>query len=247
LKPRRGWHLFGTDIVEQPFGQEPMYLQRCKALAQAGIETPTPEFRLNWEADTARQLGLHDAHRQGYIHLSPFARGIHKEMPLPQLAELLTRLHQWSPETRLAISCASNARERRALDELLAALPFQPWKIFSGTLDIPQLCALIQHAALHLSGDTGSMHLAWLLGTPSVSWFLRTGSTRQWAPVGAQHANVAVDVAQPPALWIDAIAAQAMRLLDPTEPIRPRTRRAGTFNKTPLPALPALPEYSFGK
>ncbi|MDB5985304.1 MAG: putative Lipopolysaccharide heptosyltransferase [Nevskia sp.] len=224
LKPRYGWHALSTDVVEHPFRQEPMYLQRWKCLAQAGLETAAPEFRLNWQPDIARTLGLTETNRPRYIHVSPFTRGLHKQMPLPQMVEMLTRLHQQTPQTRLVISCASNARECLALDELLAALPFEPWKSFSGTLDIPQLCAVIQSAALHLSGDTGSMHLAWLVGTASVSWFLHPGSIIQWAPSGPQHATVVIDAMQDPAMAIAAIVGQALGLLG-MEPPAPQLAR----------------------
>jgi len=247
LKPRHGWHLLGSDVVEQPFRQEAMYLQRWKCLAQAGIASAAPEFHLAATDDAARALGLLDGELPRYVHVSPFARGVHKEMPPAQLVDLLTRLQQQAPQLRLAISCAANPREQQALDALLAALPFAPWEIYPGTLDIPQLCALIRHADLHLSGDTGSMHLAALMGTASVSWFLHAGSIVQWAPRGAQHATVVVDSAQDSALANAALLAEALRLLgtsqpplmpmQPGEPLVPPVQ--------PLESLEPL-EYSYG-
>jgi ADP-heptose:LPS heptosyltransferase len=85
------------------------------------------------------------------------------------------------------LSCAAGARERRALDDLLAALRFEPWRVVRGDIDVAGLFELIAGADLHLSGDTGSMHLAWLAGTASVSWMSSLGNVRAWAPVGPRH------------------------------------------------------------
>lgn len=189
IKRRRGWRWFSTDVMEHPFGREPMYLQRWKCLQYAGFGSSVPKFEVIRDASVALFPGASPS-RRGYIHLSPYTKLSRKELPPAQMAQLVLQLHEALPHLHLVISCSGQSRERRALDELLDALPFAPWKVFAGTLDIPQLYALIEGSALHLSGDTGSIHLAWLAGTPSVSWFSALGNHLSWVPRGEQHAVV---------------------------------------------------------
>ena len=208
--PRRtrfAWRWFGTDLIESPFGQEPMYLQRWRSLQQAGIHSPAPTFELLPGPSLDSLLGAEAATAQ-YLHLSPFTKRSSKELPPAQLVELLLRLREERGELRLAISCSGQGREQRALEALLRALPFAPWRVFAGTLDIPQLHALIEGAALHLGGDTASMHLAWLAGTPSVCWMSAFASHRTWAPEGEQHAMVYSDL--PPGEHLLGIATEAV-------------------------------------
>lgn len=189
LRSRHAWRWFGTDVVEHPFGQEPMYLQRWHALQQAGIRSAEPVSRLRPAGSLDAVPGAGEPGTR-YVHLSPYTRHRRKELAPAQMADVLLRLHAQQPDLRLAISCADSPRERLALDELLRLLPFAPWRVFAGTLDVAQLLALIEGAALHLGGDTGSMHLAWLAGTPSVCWMSALASYRSWAPDGERHAMV---------------------------------------------------------
>lgn len=186
---RFGWRWFNTDVMQCSFHHEPMYLQKLRCVQQAGFTAPGPVFKLD-HAALPPALESGSAETAGYIHVSPYAKLARKELPPAQMAQLLTRLMQDFPQHRLTLACSNKARERAALDRLLAALPFSPWRVFAGTLDIPQLYALVKGAALHLGGDSGSMHLAWLAGTPSVSWFRHFGDFGEWVPQGPHHALV---------------------------------------------------------
>ena len=189
-RPRRAWHRLSTDVMDEDvFWQEPMYLQRWQCLRQAGLGSESAQFQLDRHALDVQIPGM-DIDARGYVHISPYTKLGRKELPPAQLAELVRRLRDELPQLRLVISCGPAPRELRALNELLGALPFAPGKVFAGTLDIPQLYRLIEGAALHVGGDTGSIHLAWLAGTPSVSWFLANGKHRAWAPRGDQHAVI---------------------------------------------------------
>lgn len=53
-----------------------------------------------------------------------------------------------------------------------------------------QLAAVIQHSALHASGDTGPLHLALMTNTPSVSWFFTHPGMHEWLPAGPRHRTV---------------------------------------------------------
>ena len=242
-KPRHGWRWVATDVMEHPFRQEALYLQRWTCLAQAGVQTPRPQFQLDLDRLPQLPNTSQAGARPRYVHLSPYTRGQHKELPVALLAQLLTRLRAESPDIELAISCASKPRERAALDQLLRALPFEPWQVHAGTLDLPQLCGLIAHADLHLSGDSGSMHLAWMLGTPSLTWILHGGSMRQWSPEGAAHRHVTFADGAPPGNAVDQLLHPALQLLAAGQPARMRTRADFPMQA----AEPAItPQFSLG-
>jgi len=185
-----GWRLLNTAVMEASFEDAPMYQQRLRCVEQAGFTLPQALFKLN----DAAIASINNGH-EIYIHVSPYAKLTRKELPPEQMRQLLVRLQQDFPQARLVLTCSNKPRERSALTQLLAALPFAPWKVFAGTLDIPQLFAWIKGASLHLGGDSGAMHLAWLAGTPSVSWFRHFGVFNAWVAQGPQHAVVSSDSA----------------------------------------------------
>jgi len=182
---RLAWRWAATDLVSWPFDGAPMYQQRWSALAQAGIASPEARFELSGACSGLSSPT--DATPGPLIHVSPFTRRTPKELPPSQLADVLHGLRARLPDARFVLSCAAGLRERGALDALLATLQFEPWRVVRGDIDVAALFELIAGADLHLSGDTGSMHLAWLAGTPSVSWMSSLGNLRAWAPVGPRH------------------------------------------------------------
>lgn len=214
---RPAWRLLGAEVMEQPFGEAPMYEQCWRCVRQAGFEGTAPEFHLQ-PAAPAADAGT-------YLHLSPFSRRARKELPQSQMTALLIRLRESFPHLRIALSCGFAPRELAALQALVAGLPFKPWRVFAGTLDVVQLMSLIEGAALHLGGDSGALHLAWLAGTPSVSWFAGQGNFRQWVPQGARHRVVLSDApADEHLAGIDgeALIAAAQSLLGVAARTRPR-------------------------
>jgi len=62
-----------------------------------------------------------------------------------------------------------------------------PWRVFAGNLNLIQLAAVIQHSAVHLCGDTGTLHMALMTGTPTVSWFRPNPGSEVWIPAGDHH------------------------------------------------------------
>ena len=52
---------------------------------------------------------------------------------------------------------------------------------------IATLAAVIETAALHLSGDTGSLHLAMMTRTPALSWFRHHKGEKEWIPEARQY------------------------------------------------------------
>ncbi len=192
-KPRFAWRWCSTDLMEQPFTPDRMYIQRWKCLRQAGLAAAAPRFEFGQPLGLERVPALADLAQHFYLHLSPCTRLASKELPPAQLVELVGRLRKSHPHLKIVISSGGRPRELAVLADLLKALPVPPWKIFAGTLEIPQLFRLIQGASLHLGGDTGSMHLAWLAGTPSVCWMSPESNHRAWAPDGDQHALIRAD------------------------------------------------------
>lgn len=187
-RQRWGWRLFATDVADVPFRVGAMHEQRLSCLQRAGFDVSDGSFNLSEGTDDPVVEDIRRHSPAGYIHVSPFTKLMCKELPPEQMADLIVGLQTSFPGHRLVISCSSRPRECHALAEMLSALPTPPFKVFAGSLSIPQLFRLIAGASLHVGGDTGTIHLAWLTRTPSVSWFRRIESINDWAPKGEQHA-----------------------------------------------------------
>jgi len=185
-----GFDWFYTRVLEHPFYAVPMFRQKWQCLRDQGVPAgPAPEFHVTIPAELRRRAGIEAADEGRYLHVSPFTTADRRELPPEQLAGLLTCLQRDFPGHRLAVSCAPTPRERGKLEALLARLAVPPWKVFAGTLDIPALAAVLERAALHLCGDTGSLHLALMTGTPAVAWFRKHAhdAEREWAPPGPRY------------------------------------------------------------
>ncbi|MFZ0826788.1 MAG: glycosyltransferase family 9 protein [Verrucomicrobiia bacterium] len=178
------WRRMFTATVSHPFGGEPVYLQRCHCLAQAGFPFAQPEFHVEINPLHLQAARISPADTGTYFHISPFTTADYKELSPTQLTEFLVALRNSFPDKKLVLSCAPTERERKKMAELLALLPQEPWRVFAGDLSLVQLAALIQHGALHFCGDTGTLHLALMTGTPSIAWFWPNPGMQVWLPVG---------------------------------------------------------------
>jgi len=184
------WKRMFTAFVRYPAKTEPLYLQRCHCLELAGFPSHAPEFHPQITVAHLASTGITAADSGTYLHLSPFTTTNRKELPPEQFARLVAALAALFPDKRLVFSCAPTERERTKMAALLALLPVRPWRVFAGELNLTQLAAVIQHGVLHVSGDTGPLHLAVMTNTPSVSWFFTHPGLREWLPVGRQHRSV---------------------------------------------------------
>jgi ADP-heptose:LPS heptosyltransferase len=184
------WEQMFTDVVQYNSPTEPVYLQKCRCLEQAGFPSTQPEFHAQIDPAHLQGAGITAADAGTYFHLSPFTTADKKELPPEQLAELIRALEDRFPEKRWVLSGAPTERERAKMAALVGGLRRKPWRVFAGNLNLVQLAAVIQHGALHLCGDTGTLHLALMTGTPSVSWFRADPGTRVWIPVGDSHRTV---------------------------------------------------------
>lgn len=181
------WRQMFTAHVQHPANLELMYIQRCRCLEKAGFPSAPPEFHVEINPAHLEAAGIAIADTRHYFHISPFTTAERKELPPGQLVELITALKEKFPEKKIVLSCAPTDRERRKMTELLELLPQAPWRVFAGNLTIPQLAAVIQHSVVHLSGDTGPMHLAAMTNTPAVMWFWPNPGRNQWIPSGNQY------------------------------------------------------------
>src|SRR5581483_3468618 len=178
---KAGWRLLQHEAMDFRYDHEPMYRQWLGCLAQAGFAGEAG-FHVELPPQALDGTGIAAADRGSYIHVSPNTTDDSRQLPVEQLAALLEQLHARLPQYRLVLSGMGNERERARMDDILGRLGFRPWLVHTGTLDVVQLSAVIGGAALHLSGDTGPLHLAWMMGTPSVSWFLVKHDNREYMP-----------------------------------------------------------------
>ena len=109
-----------------------------------------------------------------------------KEWPLPHWAEfhrLATALGR-----QLVFTTARGERETGLMLELKKLAPAA--SILPAIPDLPLFLAVLERAAVFISGDTGPLHFAAGLGVPTISIFGPTAPAR-WAPVGAKHVVLA--------------------------------------------------------
>jgi ADP-heptose:LPS heptosyltransferase len=230
--PRDGgptfWRQMFTEIVEYSSLTEPSYLQKCRCLEKAGFHFSGPEFHAEIQPQHLESTGLLPQHAGTYFHLSPFTTADNKELAPEQLIELVTALEKQYPEKRWVISSAPTERERAKLERLLAALPRKPWKVFDGNLGLVPLAAVIQHSALHLCGDTGTLHLALMTGVRAVSWFRPNPGMSMWIPTSARYKTI-VGKSGGGAKYLEGIkiaefveAATSVLTASPAESLQPR-------------------------
>ncbi|HWY24445.1 MAG TPA: glycosyltransferase family 9 protein [Nevskia sp.] len=183
---KAGWRLLQNEVMDFRYDHEPMYRQWLGCLAQAGFAGDA-SFQVELPPQALHGTGITAEDRGTYIHVSPNTTDDTRQLPVEQMVELLQELQRRLPQYRLVLSAMGNARERERMDAILGKLGFQPWRVFTGTLDVVQLSAVIGGAALHLSGDTGPLHLAWMMETRSVSWFLIKHDNHEYLPPPPLH------------------------------------------------------------
>jgi ADP-heptose:LPS heptosyltransferase len=184
------WPLMFTQIVEVPYHSKLIADQRWECLKLAGFPGEKPEFTI--EIPSAKQASAvaKAGGESGWIHVSPFTTEDYKELPAPQLAEFLNELNRRFASHKIILSCSGSEREKTKMAALLPKLDFAPWRVFSGDLDLLELAALIQRAAIHVGGDSGGLHVAWMTGVPTVTWFREYDGRADWQPVGEHHRSL---------------------------------------------------------
>jgi lipopolysaccharide heptosyltransferase III len=180
------WRRLHTEVMDPPHQLHPMYRQWVACLGQAGLPDETG-FHIELPPGALDSSGIAARDRGSYLHLSPCTTADYRQLPVAQMVELLERLHAQRPELRQVLSAAGSPRERSRIDEIVGALSYRPWKVLVGQLDVAGLAAIIENAAIHLSGDTGPLHLAVMLERPTVSWFRIHPFIAEYLPDGPRH------------------------------------------------------------
>jgi len=149
-------------------------------LSALQITPPSPELRLQPVATPAMVKSIQAAGgSNGYIVINPGAAWPNKRWPPDRFGALAkalrdrTGLHSlvtWGPQERALADAVSQASGS-------AATPAPP-------TSVSDLAALMQSAALAISGDTGPLHIAAAVGTPIVGLFGPTRPERNgpWEP-----------------------------------------------------------------
>jgi len=170
------------ETVHYVTNEKPVYLQSCEALKKVGIKYHKPKFHIKVLPQHFTMTGLSTKDQYQYIHISPFTTLDSKELSFEQMNDLMNGLHQGWPQKKIIFTCGPNQREINKMKQLVNFLDVKPWKIFPGTLKLPALVALMKYASLHLSGDTGTVHIARMLNIYSVSWFRDLKISKAWIP-----------------------------------------------------------------
>lgn len=124
------------------------------------------------EAWAKQQVG-HIPPDQPLVLVNPSARWITKQWPLERFADVCRRLAGESVSVAL-IGGAEDVERCRRLQELVGmSLPD-----LSGKTTLKQLAALMRHASLLLTNDSGPMHMAVAMGLPVVAIFGPTNPSR---------------------------------------------------------------------
>lgn len=187
------WSAMFTHIVEHPYKTELVSTQRWNCLKKAGFPGEQTEVHIDIPAKAKRRAMEKAGGKGGWIHVSPFTTENYKELPPAQLAEVMCALHHRFHGQKIILTCAGNEREKSKMGQLLAALDFQPWRVFAGDLDLLELAAIVQASSLHMGGDSGGLHVAWMTGVPTVTWFRRYDGLADWQPVGDRHRSIIGD------------------------------------------------------
>jgi heptosyltransferase III len=101
-------------------------------------------------------------------------------------------LAQWAEFYQLATAAgypvifttARGEREAALMGDLKKLIPEA--RTLPAVSELPLFLAVLNRAAIFISGDTGPLHFAAGLGVPTISLFGPTSPTR-WAPLGARH------------------------------------------------------------
>ena len=105
-----------------------------------------------------------------------------KEWPLTHWAEFY-RLAT-AAGLKVAFTTATGEREQSLMAGLKKIVPEAP--VLAAISDLPLFLAVVNQAAVFISGDTGPLHFAVGLGVPTISLFGPTSPVR-WAPIGKRH------------------------------------------------------------
>jgi ADP-heptose:LPS heptosyltransferase len=158
--------------------------------ALAGLRQPLP---VAWTApqDEAKAASLLPG--GPWLVLGPTANWSRKVWPAERfvaVAKALTGSGGALAGAGIAVLGGPGGTERAMAAPVLAALPGAVDLV--GTLEIPEVAAVLRRAALFLGNDSGLMHLAAAAGAPTIGLFAQS-DPREYGPAGPRALAVAAD------------------------------------------------------
>lgn len=167
-----------------------------KMASRAGVPmTPTrsqlvlPEAAVNQAAEKLASLGISD---RRFIALFPFTSKRNREWPLANFFSLLPELQR---RTGLPALLMGSGSERARVEPFLNEMCYPSVCNLVGALTLEETCALCQHAAVILCGDSGPMHIAIANSIPFVALF---GPSRREVAIAPQSRGIVVQKQIPP-------------------------------------------------
>ncbi|MFK4865256.1 glycosyltransferase family 9 protein [Streptomyces sp. CSMPJR101] len=119
----------------------------------------------------------------GAVVVHPGAEAAARRWPAGRYAAVVRHLR--TAGHRIVLT--GGPREDALVTEVAERASVPPWDLLPGGLTFPRLSALVAHAALLVSGDTGLAHLAVAHGTPSVTLFGPVPPRLWGPPPGSRH------------------------------------------------------------
>ena len=156
--------------------------QLLDVAAYVGCDTSEIHFPIREhekETETVRRLLSENGVEGRYVVLVPGTRGEHKKWPLAYWGELAKRL---ADDGIFSVISGSPGEEEMG-EEIKRLSPSSRTVNLIGKTNLLELCALDEMAALHISGDTGPLHIANAMGTPLIALFGPTLPDRS-GPIG---------------------------------------------------------------
>lgn len=164
---REGAYLAYTDVIPTPDAQQQHAIDRYWLLAQAlGVgdvpkrfDVPIDPMARAWAKDELAALP------RPWIAMGVGARWITKRWLPQHFAELLRRAFAQFGGTAFFVGAPDEAS---LADEVIRLAPGST-RNYCGRTTLPQLTALLAHADVMISNDTGPLHLGVALGVPCVA------------------------------------------------------------------------------
>lgn len=177
--PRKHRVLQVTDLVFQLAHNRP----ECASIRPAVgglVLKPTAENLNRAEAQWNEQT----AYVGPRILVHPTSRVAYKCWSQEKWAEVIRRL-QKDFAARVLLTCSPDEKEIKMAEQILKLCPERPASML-GAINLGQLAALIQSAALFLGVDSAPMHIAAAVGTPVIAVF-GPSDDAVWSPWGKEN------------------------------------------------------------